>query len=102
MKTLSDVRPLVGVVVPTVDNAFFSNLADHAERYLYEKGYTALILSSANNAEKEKDHLRALCRRICCRKTCRWCGWIGAPSPGGKSRAWPTMTGLRWRKRPNI
>ncbi len=60
MKTLSDARPLVGIVVPTVDNAFFSNLADHAERYLYEKGYTVLILSSANNAEKEKEHLRSL------------------------------------------
>ena len=60
MSTLSDARPLVGIVVPTVDNAFFSNLADYAERYLYEKGYTALILSSANHAEKEKDHLRSL------------------------------------------
>lgn len=60
MRILSDTRPLVGIVVPTVDNAFFSNLAGYAERYLYEKGYTALILSSANDAEKEKEHLRSL------------------------------------------
>ncbi len=54
-------RPLAGIVIPTVDNAFFSNLADRAERYLYDQGYTGLILSSANDAEKEKTHLQTLC-----------------------------------------
>lgn len=53
-------RPAVGIVIPTVDNSFFSNLADSAASCLYEQGYTALILSSRNSAETEKDHLRAL------------------------------------------
>ena len=53
-------RPLIGIVIPTVDNIFFSNLANFAERFLHGRGYTALILSSDNSAEKEKDHLQAL------------------------------------------
>ena len=55
-----DNRPLIGLVIPTVDNIFFSNLANYAERFLFEQGYTAIILSSANSAEKEKDYLRTL------------------------------------------
>ncbi len=53
-------RPLIGIVVPTTDNAFFSNLAVHAERCLYEAGYASLICSSANSAEREKQYLQAL------------------------------------------
>ena len=53
-------RPLAGIVIPTTDNAFFSSLADHAERCLHENGYASLICSSANNAEREKEYLRAL------------------------------------------
>ncbi len=53
-------RPLIGIVVPTVDNAFFSSLAEHAGRCLFEKGFTPLMLSSGNHAETEKEHLRSL------------------------------------------
>ena len=53
-------RPLVGIVVPTTDNAFFSNLAVHAERCLHEAGYASLICSSANSAEREKQYLQVL------------------------------------------
>ena len=60
MNLRTEKRPAVGIVIPTVDNAFFSNLADSAARCLSELGYTALILSSLNNAEREKEHLRAL------------------------------------------
>lgn len=60
MNTELVIRPTVGIVIPTVDNSFFSNLADSAAHYLDELGYTALILSSANNAELEKKHLQTL------------------------------------------
>lgn len=55
-----DGRPVVGIVIPTADNSFFSLLAEAAARKLHELGFTALILSSANSAELEKDHLRTL------------------------------------------
>ena len=53
-------RPLAGIVIPTTDNAFFSNLAFHAERCLHREGYASLICSSANNAEREKEYLQVL------------------------------------------
>ena len=40
-------RELVGMVVPTVDNSFFANLAYYAERFLYDEGYAMLLCSSA-------------------------------------------------------
>ncbi len=60
MSTEQKTRPTVGIVIPTVDNSFFSNLADSAAHCLAELGYTALILSSANSAEQEKEHLQTL------------------------------------------
>lgn len=60
MSTMQVTRPTVGIVVPTVDNSFFSNLANSAARCLSGLGYTALILSSLNSAEQEKEHLKAL------------------------------------------
>ena len=56
----SENRPMIGIVVPTVDNSFFSNLADSAARSLHTLGCTALILSSQNSAEIEKEHLKML------------------------------------------
>lgn len=53
-------RKLVGMVVPTVDNSFFANLAHYAESYLSEKGYQMMICNSANNAENEKAYLKTL------------------------------------------
>ena len=44
-----------GIVIPTTDNAFFSRLAVEADRFLSRQGLTALILSSDNSAEKEKE-----------------------------------------------
>ena len=49
-----------GIVIPTTDNAFFSRLAVEADRFLSRQGLTALILSSDNSAEKEKEHLQTL------------------------------------------
>ncbi|MBR2765689.1 MAG: substrate-binding domain-containing protein [Blautia sp.] len=50
----------IGVIIPTADNTFFSNLADYSADFFYRKGYTALILSSGNDAEREKEHLKYL------------------------------------------
>lgn len=55
-------RKAIGMIVPTVDNSFFANLAAHAERYLSEIGYGLLLASSANNAEKEKRYLYELAK----------------------------------------
>ena len=51
---------MIGVVIPTADNTFFSNLADYSADFFYRKGYTAMILSSNNDAEREKNHLKFL------------------------------------------
>lgn len=56
----NSVRPLVGIVIPTVDNSFFSILSAAANQFLLDAGYTPLILSSSNSAETEKEHLRSL------------------------------------------
>lgn len=53
-------RKLVGMVVPTVDNSFFANLAHYAENYLNGHGYQMTICNSANSAENEKAYLRTL------------------------------------------
>ncbi len=60
MTETNALRPPVGIVVPTVDNSFFSSLSAAANRFLLDAGYTPLILSSGNSAETEKQHLRAL------------------------------------------
>ncbi len=60
MKMNTENRPSVGIVIPAADNSFFASLTDSAAQCLYDLGYTALILSSANSAEKEKEHLKAL------------------------------------------
>ncbi len=60
MSERSTEHRMIGIIVPTTDNTFFSNLADYAAEYLYEKGFSALILSSNNDAQREKDHLKCL------------------------------------------
>ena len=50
----------IGMIIPTADNSFFSELVSSAERCLYENGYHLLACSSDNNAEKEKEYFKAL------------------------------------------
>jgi len=57
---METVKKIIGMIVPTVDNSFFSNLANHVEKCMNEKGFHTLIVSSANHAEKEKEYLRKL------------------------------------------
>ena len=50
----------IGMIVPTADNSFFSGLIQYSERYLRAQGYTLLICSSDQDAEKEKNDLVSL------------------------------------------
>lgn len=45
----------IGMIVPTVDNSFFSGLVKRAERCLRTSGYQLLVMSSDNDAENEKN-----------------------------------------------
>lgn len=51
---------MIGMIVPSVDNSFFSALASAVERYMYDVGIQAMIYSSENDAEKEKAAFRHL------------------------------------------
>lgn len=50
----------IGMVVPTVDNSFFSGLAAQVDRVMSENGCHTFIVSSANDAKKELSLLKEL------------------------------------------
>ena len=50
----------IGMMVPSVDNSFFANLASNVEKELASKGYDTLICSSENNAEREREYFKKL------------------------------------------
>ena len=51
---------LVGMIFPTVDNPFFSQLEAEMERQLYRNGYKVLIGNSQNDHAKEENYLQQL------------------------------------------
>ena len=51
---------LVGMIFPTVDNPFFSQLEADMERQLYRNGYKVLIGNSQNDPAKEENYLQQL------------------------------------------
>lgn len=51
---------LVGMIFPTVDNSFFSQLEAEMERQLYRNGYKVLIGNSQNDPAKEENYLQQL------------------------------------------
>ena len=51
---------LVGMIFPTVDNPFFSQLEAEMERQLYCNGYKVLIGNSQNDPAKEENYLQQL------------------------------------------
>ena len=60
-KTLRESRSrTVGLILPNVNNEFFSSLALHIETWLFEHSYSLFICNSANNTEKEKEYFRTL------------------------------------------
>lgn len=60
-KTLREARSqTIGLILPTVDNSFFSSLAYSIESYLYEHQYSVFICNSGNQVEKEQNYFRTL------------------------------------------
>lgn len=51
---------VVGIIVPTVANPFFGEVAAALENALANKGYRALLCNSQGQAERERDYLRQL------------------------------------------
>lgn len=51
---------VVGIIVPTVANPFFGEVAAALENALAQKGYRTLLCNSQGQAERERDYLRQL------------------------------------------
>ncbi len=51
---------LVGLIVPNIDNPFFSELARIIEEEAFNRGYHIVLCSSDNNSEKELSNIRML------------------------------------------
>ena len=50
----------IGMIVPTMDNSFFSSLAVQVERFMADKGYQTVLVSCDNDADKEKEYLKRM------------------------------------------
>ncbi len=55
---------LVGLMLPTITNPFFSELAFYIEDELYIEGYKMLLCSSQTNSKKEIEYLDMLKRNL--------------------------------------
>jgi LacI family transcriptional regulator len=53
----------IGVVVPDAANPFFAELASAIEAAAFERGYAALVCTTANNAERELAYVRGMAER---------------------------------------
>ena len=51
---------IIGVIVPDIENPFFSELAKAVEDEAFQKGYRMLLCSSGNNQEKEMQNIQML------------------------------------------
>jgi LacI family transcriptional regulator len=51
---------LIGMIIPDIENPFFSELAKAVEETAYENGYRILLCSSNSNLDKEKSNLQML------------------------------------------
>ena len=50
----------IAMIVPTVDNSFFSSLVTHVEREMRSRGIRTLVVNSANSADNEIEYLKML------------------------------------------
>lgn len=50
----------MGLIVPNVTNAFFSQLAYSIETELFQRNYSVFICNSGTDADKERDYFRTL------------------------------------------
>ncbi|MBQ2213780.1 MAG: substrate-binding domain-containing protein [Erysipelotrichaceae bacterium] len=53
-------RKVIGMIIPTTDNSFFSALAHYIESHLAGYGYRILLCDSNNNSENEREYLKLL------------------------------------------
>lgn len=53
-------KGVIGMIVPTVDNSFFSSLVCEVEKYMAAQGYLVLTASVGNQADREKEYLQKL------------------------------------------
>lgn len=51
---------LIGLMIPTLKNSYFSELTYYVEDELYRNGYKMLLCNSSTNREKEIDYLNML------------------------------------------
>jgi LacI family transcriptional regulator len=66
---------LIGLIVSTIENAFFSQVARAAEETALQSGYNLIICNSQESAEREEAYLEVLGRLLVA-------GVILAPAPG--------------------
>lgn len=54
----------IGILIPDFRNIFLVRVVSYIESYLYEKGYSMLVLSYKKNVDKEKELLQYLTQRV--------------------------------------
>lgn len=60
-RSLSNKRTnVIGVIVPSIANPFFSELVDHLEVYAFTKGYRIQLCNSYRQEEKEREYISLL------------------------------------------
>ncbi len=52
----------IAVIIPGIQNPFFSELVYHMEQELYRRGYKMYLCQSHQDPEKEADYLRLVCQ----------------------------------------
>ncbi|WP_297638820.1 LacI family DNA-binding transcriptional regulator [uncultured Clostridium sp.] len=50
----------IGVIVPTIDNPFFSEMVNAIEGVLNENGYSMILCNTLNNEKREEENIRLL------------------------------------------
>lgn len=51
---------LVGLIFPTINNIFYSELIGHLESQLFNRGYKTIICNSQHESDKEREYLEML------------------------------------------
>lgn len=55
---------IIAMMVPDISHPFFSSLAKHIEKELYESGYKTMLCSSNNDPKREKEYMEMLKRNM--------------------------------------
>ena len=57
---MADMRKWIGMIVPTLNNSFFSSLASSVEKEMRRRGFETYVADSANNVSNEIVSIRQL------------------------------------------